>query len=260
MNASPSAVHTQIVTYVKHYTDRLFSFRVTRPKSLRFRSGEFIMIGLPDETGKPIMRAYSIASPAWDEELQFYSIKVPDGPLTSRLQNIQIGDTILLKPKSVGTLVLDALIPGERLFMIATGTGIAPFASLIREPETFDKFGQIFLTHTCRDSEELNFGSELIAEIKNDPLVGDYSDKIHYLPTTTRSESANKGRITSWIETDKITSYFNAPPIDAERDKFMICGSIDLNRDMSALLTNRGFSEGSNSKPADFTIEKAFVG
>ncbi len=140
----------QTVTQVRHWTDRLFCFRVTRPRSLRFRSGEFVMIGLMGDNGKPLLRAYSIASPAWDDELEFYSIKVPDGPLTSRLQHIQPGDQIILRPKPVGTLVLDALLPGRRLWFFATGTGIAPFASLIRDPETYERYDQVILTHTCR--------------------------------------------------------------------------------------------------------------
>ena len=151
----------QTVTSVKHWTDRLFSFRVTRPASLRFRSGEFVMIGLLGDTGKPLLRAYSIASPAWDDELEFYSIKVPDGPLTSKLQHIKPGDQIILRPKPVGTLVHDALLPGRRLWFLATGTGLAPFASLMREPDTYDKYDQIIMMHTCRErSEERRVGKE----------------------------------------------------------------------------------------------------
>ena len=159
---TPTLPDAQSVTSVKHWTDRLFSFRVTRPASLRFRSGEFVMIGLmgdPDpKTGKqkPLLRAYSIASPAWDDELEFYSIKVQDGPLTSKLQHIQPGDQIILRPKPVGTLVHDALLPGKRLWFFATGTGFAPFASLLREPETYEKYDQIIMTHTCRDVAELD--------------------------------------------------------------------------------------------------------
>ena len=152
---SPVIPDSQTVTQVKHWTDRLFSFRVTRPKSLRFRSGEFVMIGLLKDDGKPLLRAYSIASPSWDDELEFYSIKVQDGPLTSRLQHLEVGDQIILRPKPVGTLVHDALLPGRRLWLFATGTGIAPFASLIRDPQTFEDFNQIILTHTCRELCEL---------------------------------------------------------------------------------------------------------
>ncbi|MEL6622731.1 MAG: ferredoxin--NADP reductase, partial [Pseudomonadota bacterium] len=165
-------IYAETVTQVTHYTDTLFSFRMTRPRSFRFRSGEFVMIGLPDFE-KPIYRAYSIASPSWDEELEFYSIKVPDGPLTEHLQKISVGDTVLMRKKSTGTLVNDALIPGKRLFMFSTGTGIAPFASLIRDPETYEKFDQVILTQTCRQVAELSYGDATVALAKNDPLVGE---------------------------------------------------------------------------------------
>lgn len=176
----------QTVTEVKHWTDRLFSFRVSRPQSLRFRSGEFVMIGLLKDDGRPLLRAYSIASPAWDEELEFYSIKVQDGPLTSRLQHIQPGDKIILRPKPVGTLVHDALLPGKRLWFFSTGTGIAPFASLIREPQTYEDYEQIILTHTCRDVADLEYGRLLVESLKDDPLIGELvGDKLVYYPTTT---------------------------------------------------------------------------
>ena len=158
----------QTVTDVRHWTDKLFSFRVTRPASLRFRSGEFVMIGLLGDNGKPLLRAYSIASPAWDDELEFYSIKVQDGPLTSKLQHIQPGDQIILRPKPVGTLVLDALLPGKRLWFFATGTGIAPFASLMRDPDTYERYDQIIMMHTCRDVAELEYGRQLIDGIRAD--------------------------------------------------------------------------------------------
>ena len=167
------ASNTQRVTSVTHFTDRLFSFRVTRPQSLRFRSGEFVMIGLLDDNEKPILRAYSIASPSWDDELEFYSIKVQDGPLTSKLQNIKIGDAIIIKSKPVGTLVLDALLPAERIYFIATGTGFAPFASLIRDPDLYERYDQIILCHTCREIAELNYSSKLVESLNDDPLIGE---------------------------------------------------------------------------------------
>ena len=173
----PTLPDAQTVTQVKHWTDRLFSFRVTRPASLRFRSGEFVMIGLmgdPDpKTGKqkPLLRAYSIASPSWDDELEFYSIKVQDGPLTSRLQHIQPGDEIILRPKPVGTLVHDALLPGKRIWFFATGTGFAPFASLLRDPQTYEDYDEVIITHTCREAGELTYGAELIENIRNDEML-----------------------------------------------------------------------------------------
>ena len=196
----PANVHAETVVSVRHYTDRLFSFRVTRPQSFRFRSGEFVMIGLPNAE-KPVFRAYSIASPAWDDELEFFSIKVPDGPLTSYLQKIVPGDTVLLRQKSTGTLVTDALTPARRLFMISTGTGIAPFASLMRDPDTFDKFDEIVVTHTCRDHAELAYGVELFEKLAADPLIGELIDgRVTLYSTTTREITPRMGRITRLIE------------------------------------------------------------
>ena len=259
---SPDA---QVVTSVRHYTDSLFSFRITRPASLRFRSGEFVMIGLMGDNGKPLMRAYSIASPNWDEELEFYSIKVADGPLTSKLQHIQKGDHVILRPKPVGTLVHDALIPGKRLWLFSTGTGFAPFASLLRDPETFEKFEQVIVTHTCRDVAELTYGRELVESVKTDEmlreLIGEENlDKLVYYPTTTREESPKMGRITHLIENGELFSDLGVPALDPETDRAMVCGSLAFNLDIKALLEAAGLREGANSDPAEFVIEKAFVG
>lgn len=251
---------TQTVTDIVHWTDELFSFRLSRPSSLRFRSGEFIMLGLPDENGRPIMRAYSIASPAWDDTLEFYSIKVPEGPLTSRLQHIKPGDKVILRTKPVGTLVLDALLPGKRLYLIATGTGIAPFASLLRDPETYERYEEIILTHTCAQKHDLQYGEHLVAQLPSDPLIGEYvQDRFHYVATTTREHSANTGRITSWIANGTLSAHLNLPELDPQTDRVMICGSVGLNRDVRDLLTERHFIEGTNSVPAHFVVEKAFV-
>ncbi len=259
---SPDA---QVVTAVRHYTDSLFSFRITRPASLRFRSGEFVMIGLMGDNGKPLMRAYSIASPNWDEELEFYSIKVADGPLTSKLQHIQEGDHIIMRPKPVGTLVHDALIPGKRLWLFSTGTGFAPFASLLRDPETFEKFEQVIVTHTCRDVAELTYGRELVESVKTDEmlreLIGEENlDKLVYYPTTTREESAKMGRITHLIENGELFSDLGVPALDPATDRAMVCGSLGFNLDIKALLEQAGLREGANSDPAEVVIEKAFVG
>ncbi len=251
----------QTVTQVRHWTDRLFSFRVTRPQSLRFRSGEFVMIGLLGDNGKPLLRAYSIASPSWDEELEFYSIKVPDGPLTSKLQHIQPGDEIILRPKPVGTLVHDALLPGKRVWFLATGTGIAPFASLMRDPETYEKFDQVIMMHTCREQAELDYGRELVESLKDDPLIGEMvAGKLLYYPTTTREESPKMGRITDNLTSGKVFEDLGLPPMDPATDRAMVCGSLAFNVDVKAVLEGFGLREGANSEPQEYVVEKAFVG
>lgn len=256
----PAGVFAETVTSVRHYTDRLFMFRMTRPRSFRFRSGEFVMIGLPNAK-RPIYRAYSIASPSWDDEIEFFSIKVPDGPLTRDLQKITPGDTILMRPKPTGTLVNDALLAGKRLFLYSSGTGIAPFASLIRDPETYEKFETVILTHTCREVAELAYGFELVAAAREDPLVGEEAEArlIHY-PTTTRETSDRMGRITDLVQSGELFRELGIPGLDAKSDRCMICGAMALLKDMKSLLEADSFTEGSNSSPADFVIERAFVG
>jgi ferredoxin--NADP+ reductase len=255
----PSGVFVEKVLSVKHYTDRLFKFRMTRPASFRFRSGEFVMIGLPN-ADKPVFRAYSIASPAWDEELEFYSIKVEDGPLTEHLQKIQPGDTVLMRKKPVGTLVHDALLGGERLYLFSTGTGIAPFASIIRDPETYERFAQVILIHTCREKAELDYGHELVAATKDDPLVGEEASTqlVHYA-TTTREDSDRMGRITNLIESGKLFDDLGVPPLDPATDRGMICGSMDMLKDVKRICEEAGLIEGSNSQPGQFVVERAFV-
>ena len=256
----PANVYAETVVSVKHYTDRLFSFRITRPQSFRFRSGEFVMIGLPNAE-KPVFRAYSIASPSWDEEIEFFSIKVPDGPLTSELQKIQPGDTVLMRQKSTGTLVIDALTPGKRLFLLSTGTGIAPFASIVRDPETYDKFEQVILTHTCRDHLELSYGAELAEQVASDPLIGEVAaGRLTLYSSTTREISPHMGRITRLIENGKLFEELGIARLDPATDRVMICGSMEMLKDVKALVETLGFEEGSNSHPAAFVVERAFVG
>jgi ferredoxin--NADP+ reductase len=259
--AKPHLPDAQTVTSVRHWTDRLFSFRVSRPASLRFRSGEFVMIGLMGDNGKPLLRAYSIASPSWDDELEFYSIKVPDGPLTSKLQHIQPGDEIILRPKPVGTLVHDALLPGRRLWFLATGTGFAPFASLLRDPETWDKYEQVIMMHTCREVAELAYGRALVESLKDDPLIGELvGDKLKYYPTTTREPSQYMGRITDNLTSGKVFADLGLAPMDPEEDRAMVCGSLAFNHDVKKVLEGFGLQEGANSEPLEFVVEKAFVG
>ncbi len=259
----------QTVTAVKHYTDRLFSFRVTRPASLRFRSGEFVMLGLMEEdarTGreKPLLRAYSIASPAWDDELEFYSIKVPDGPLTSRLQHIQPGDRIILRPKPVGTLVHDALLPGKRIWFFATGTGVAPFASLLRDPQTYHDYDEVILTHTCRETGELQYGRELIESIRSDEMLAEligegFHEKLRYYPTTTREESPKMGRITDLMRSGEVFADLGVEPLSPETDRAMVCGNLAFNLELKEMLEGYGLTEGANSDPREYVVEKAFL-
>ena len=229
------------------------------------------MIGLMGdphpETGKqkPLLRAYSIASPSWDEELEFYSIKVQDGPLTSKLQHIQPGDEIILRPKPVGTLVHDALLPGKRLWFFATGTGLAPFASLLRDPQTFEDYDQIIMAHTCRDVAELNYGRELIENLRSDEMMGELLGEVNlkklvYYPTTTREESPKMGRITTKLEDGSLFADLGIDGISSGTDRAMVCGSIGLNTDLKRILEGFGLEEGANSDPKHYVVEKAFVG
>ena len=266
----PTLPDAQTVTSVKHWTDRLFSFRVTRPASLRFRSGEFVMIGLMGdphpETGKqkPLLRAYSIASPSWDEELEFYSIKVQDGPLTSRLQHLKVGDELILRPKPVGTLVHDAILPGKRLWFFATGTGFAPFASLLRDPQTFEDYDEVIITHTCREVGELAYGANLIASIREDEMLQELIGaenlaKLRYYPTTTREESPTMGRITDLLRSGQVFADLGIEPIEPGADRAMVCGNLAFNVEIKEILEGFGLREGANSDPKEYVVEKAFV-
>ncbi len=257
---SQDGVFEQRVTHVEHFTDGLFGFRITRPASFRFRSGEFAMIGLPN-AAKPVFRAYSIASPAWGEELEFYSIKVAGGPLTEHLKRIRHGDTVLLKNKATGTLVVDALLPGRRLFLFSTGTGIAPFASIIRDPETYDKFDQIVLTQTCRAERDLAYGRGIIARTKSDPLVSELvaDGRLRFVTSLTREPHPLTGRITTLLETGQLFDSLDIDGIDPAGDRAMICGSLAMIKDTRGILQNSGFVEGSNARPGTFVVERAFV-
>jgi ferredoxin/flavodoxin---NADP+ reductase len=256
----PAGLHAERVTEVQHYTDRLFRFRVTRPQSLRFRSGEFVMIGLPGAE-KPVMRAYSIASPSWDEQLEFFSIKVPGGPLTEQLQKIRPGDEILLRPKPTGTLVNDALLPGKRLFCLSTGTGFAPFASLIRDPETYEKFEKVIVTHTCRTVGELQYSHDTVNATRDDPLVGEATQgRLFHFASATRQQAEHQGRITDLIASGEFFSTLGIPSFDPAEDRIMLCGSMGMIKDIRHHIEPLGFVEGSNHSPGSFVVEKAFVG
>jgi ferredoxin--NADP+ reductase len=263
MTLAPSAALTvETVLSVRHWNEHLFSFTITRPQSFRFRSGEFVMLGLPGE-GRPLLRAYSIASPAWAEELEFLSIKVPDGPLTSKLQLIQPGDQLFLGRKPTGTLVTDALIPGKRLFFLSTGTGLAPFLSLARDPDVYEMFDQIQLVHSVRRVSDLAFREELESQLAGDPLVQDQAlVQFSYLPTVTREDFPTRDRIGTLIENGGLfgTHMAGEQRLNPETDRVMMCGSMEMIKDLSVQLEALGFEEGSNNKPGTYVIERAFVG
>ena len=270
--AKASAFHELKVLWVRHWTDQLFSFALERPDDFRFRSGEFVMIGLPGEakegvSGKPILRAYSIASPTWDEQLEFLSIKVADGPLTARLQKIQPGDTVLMGRKPTGTLVLDALTGGERLWLIGTGTGLAPWISVARDPDTYSRFRQVVICHTVRNIADLSYRDFLTSGIHDDPLIGDEARaQLTYYPTVTReafdtSDGERGGRITDRIKSGALFADLDLPPgFSPERDRVMLCGSMAMIKEAAALLETFGLKEGSNAEPGDYVLERAFVG
>lgn len=249
----------ETVTQVQHWTNELFSFRTTRDPGLRFSPGQFVMVGLEVE-GKPLVRAYSIASPAWHDELEFYSIKVADGPLTSRLQNIQVGDSVLVGKKTTGTLVLDGLKPGKRLYMLGTGTGLAPWLSLARDPDVYERFDEVIVTHTVRRVADLNYRELLEDELPNDDVLGELiGDKLRYYPTVTREPFKTQGRITDLIASGQIFEDLGLPPLDPAEDRLMLCGGPSVLADLKALLIAKGYEEGSLASPGDFVLEKAFV-
>ena len=254
------AFYVETVTWVQHWTPELFSFRTTRDPGLRFASGQFVMVGLMTEEGKPLVRAYSIASPAWHDELEFYSIKVQDGPLTSRLQKIQVGDQVLIGRKPTGTLVLDGLKPGRRLYMLGTGTGLAPWLSLARDPEVYERFDEVIVTHTVREVADLNYRDLLEHELSNDEYLGELiGPKLKYYPTVTREPFKTQGRITDLIASGQIHRDLDTPPLDPAVDRLMLCGGPSVLADLKVQLEGMGFEEGSIAKPGDYVLEKAFV-
>jgi len=254
-----SAFYREKVLSVHHWTDTLFSFRATRDSGFRFQNGQFAMIGL-EVDGRPLLRAYSMASANHEEELEFFSIKVADGPLTSRLQKIREGDTILVGRKATGTLIADNLIPGSRLLLLSTGTGLAPFASLIKDPDVYDRFETIVLVHGCRQVSELAYGEQLVEGLRNDELFGPLlSEKLVYYPTVTREPFRNRGRITDLISSEQLFNDIGQEPLDIATDRVMMCGSPAMLEELSNMFEARGFLEGSGNEPGHFVIEKAFV-
>lgn len=254
-----SAFNEERVLSVHHWTDRLFTFTTTRDTSLRFSNGHFTMIGLKVD-GKPLLRAYSIVSPNYEEHLEFLSIKVQDGPLTSRLQHIQPGDTIIVGRKPTGTLLIDYLLPGKRLYLMSTGTGLAPFMSIIRDPDTYERFEQVILVHGVREVDELAYHQLLTEDLRQHEFLGEMvSNQLLYYPTVTRQQYRTMGRVTDLIESAKLFDDLDLPVIDPVHDRVMICGSPAMLRDLKHMLEKRAFKEGNTSTPGDFVIERAFA-
>ena len=254
-----SALRNEIVRSVHHWTEELFSFRTSRDKGFRFASGQFTMIGLKID-GKPLLRAYSIASAHYDDELEFFSIKVPDGKLTSRLKDLAPGDSVLVGAKATGTLLLDSLTPGRNLYLLGTGTGLAPFLSIVRDPDVYERFEKVILVHGCRQVRDLAYRSKLADELPADEILGDMvRDKLVYYPTITREPFKNRGRITDLIASGTLASDVGLPPIGRQDDRFMLCGSVQMLADLRALFEGEGLSEGSTTVPGEFVVEKAFV-
>ncbi|MDD3445372.1 MAG: ferredoxin--NADP reductase [Zavarzinia sp.] len=254
-----SNLNRERVLSVHHWTDRLFSFTTTRDPSLRFVNGQFTMIGL-EVNGRPLLRAYSVVSANYEEHLEFLSIKVPDGPLTSRLQHIQVGDEILVGRKPTGTLIADNLLPAKRLYLLSTGTGLAPFMSIIKDPEVYERFEKVVLIHGVRQVAELAYNQFIEKDLPENEFFGEMvRDKLIYYPTVTREAFRNQGRLSDLIRSGKLFENIGLPPMSIENDRFMICGSPEMLSDMVNLLTERGYEEASFSKAGHYAIEKAFV-
>ena len=255
-----SAFGTETVLQVHHWNGTLFSFRTTRDRALRFRNGHFVMLGLP-VAGKPLLRAYSVASANHAEHLEFLSIKVPDGPLTSRLQHLKVGDEVIVSRKPVGSLVLDDLLPGERVFLFATGTGLAPFMSIIQDPETYERFQTVVLVHGVREVSELAYADFIGRKLPEDELLGELvRGRLHYYPTVTREPFRNRGRLTDLMRSGKLLADLGLPPLDPARDRAMICGSPSMLADTCAMLDEHGFRISPRQGEAgDYVIERAFV-
>jgi len=254
-----SAFQKETILSVKHWTDSLFSFTATRDPGFRFQNGQFAMIGL-EVDGRPVMRAYSMASANHEEALEFFSIKVPSGPLTSRLQRIREGDIILVGRKATGTLVTGNLIPGKRLLLLSTGTGLAPFASLIKDPDVYENYESIVLAHGCRQVSELAYGENLVESLRANEFFGPLiRDKLVYYPTVTREPFRNRGRITDLIATDQLFADIGQSGLDRDADRVMLCGSPAMLDELHSMFVARGFAEGNHSEPGHFVIEKAFV-
>lgn len=254
-----AAISKQSVTSVHHWNESLFSFTTTRDKGLRFENGHFVMVGMQVD-GRPLMRAYSIVSANYDEELEFFSIKVPDGPLTSRLQNIRVGDELLVSSKPTGTLIAEHLLPGRNLYLVGTGTGLAPFMSIIRDPEVYERFERIVLVHGVRRVVDLAYRDYITQELPENEFFGEQvKSQLIYYPTVTRDEFVNQGRVTDLLENGKLAQDIGQPVPDPQHDRFMLCGSPTMLKDMCLILEEAGFKESRHGIQAEYVIERAFV-
>ena len=259
MSTPASNLHRETVLEVRHWNDSLFSFKTTRDAGFRFKNGHFVMIGLEVE-GKPLLRAYSVASPNYEEHLEFYSIKVADGPLTSRLQHLKPGDQVLVGKKPTGTLVMSHLLPGKRLYLLSTGTGLAPFMSMIRDPEVYEQFEHVVLAHGVRVTSELGYSDYIRHELPQHEYIGEQvKNQLRYYPTVTREPFENQGRLTELLDTGKLCADVGLPDLDPEHDRVMICGNPSMLGELVSWLEARGFREGKSHEAAHYTIERAFV-
>lgn len=255
-----STVLNETVLDVRHWNDSLFSFRTTRNAAFRFRNGHFTMMGLSQESGRPLLRAYSITSANYDDHLEFFSIKVPDGPLTSQLQNIKVGDQVLVSSKSTGTLVTDHLAPGKNLYLLSTGTGLAPFLSIIKDPDIYEQYDKVILTHGVRYSRDLAYKDFIENDLPNDEYLGELvREKLLYYPTVTREPFKNQGRLTDLLRANKLSADLGLADINVADDRFMICGSPSMLKETCEILKARGFKEVRHGDSGDFVIERAFV-
>ena len=254
-----SNIGREEVLSVHHWNDTLFSFTTSRDPGFRFKNGHFTMIGLEHE-GRPLMRAYSIASANYEDQLEFFSIKVPDGPLTSKLQSIKVGDPILISRKPTGTLLNDHLLPGKHLYLISTGTGLAPFLSIIKDPEIYEQYDKVILTHGVRHLSELAYADVIQQSLPQNEYFGELiADKLLYYPTVTREPFRNQGRLTELLESGKLSADLGLPPLNCADDRFMICGSPSMLKDTSQILDNLGFEESRHGELGHYVIERAFV-
>ena len=255
-------INTETVTAVHHWNDKMFSFTTTRDSGFRFENGHFTMLGLQQDEGKaPLMRAYSIASANYEEEMEFFSIKVPDGPLTSQLQHIEVGQEVLVSKKATGTLTIDNVLPGKNLYLLSTGTGLAPFISIIKDPTIYERFERVILVHGVRYEADLAYQQIIEQELPNSPYFGKAIEKqLQYYPAVTREPFRNNGRITDLMKSGKLFLDLDLPVPSVADDRFLLCGSTAMLKDLTTLFTERGFSETRAGVLGQFAIERAFVG